>query len=32
MNQNMMEPLFMLNYETGNIDGWLAESYTPMTT
>jgi peptide/nickel transport system substrate-binding protein len=28
MNQNLMEPLFMLNYETGNIDGWLAESYT----
>ena len=28
MNQNMMEPLFMLNYETGKIDGWLAESYT----
>ncbi len=27
MNQNMMEPLFMLNYETGEIDGWLAESY-----
>ncbi|MEM7127532.1 MAG: ABC transporter substrate-binding protein [Chloroflexota bacterium] len=27
MNQNMMEPLFMLNYETGDIDGWLAESY-----
>ncbi len=27
MNQNMMEPLFMLNYETGQIDGWLAESY-----
>lgn len=27
MNQNMMEPLFMLNYETGKIDGWLAESY-----
>src|SRR5260370_32621957 len=26
MNQNLMEPLFMLNYETGNIDGWLAES------
>ena len=24
MNQNMMEPLFMLNYETGKIDGWLA--------
>jgi len=28
MNQNMMEPLFMLNYETGNIDGWLAESFS----
>src|SRR6476659_5503429 len=28
MNQNLMEPLFMLNYETGTIDGWLAESYT----
>lgn len=27
MNQNMIEPLFMLNYETGEIDGWLAESY-----
>jgi peptide/nickel transport system substrate-binding protein len=27
MNQNLMEPLFMLNYETGEIDGWLAESY-----
>jgi peptide/nickel transport system substrate-binding protein len=27
MNQNLMEPLFMLNYETGTIDGWLAESY-----
>ena len=27
MNQNLMEPLFMLNYETGKIDGWLAESY-----
>jgi peptide/nickel transport system substrate-binding protein len=27
MNQNTMEPLFMLNYETGKIDGWLAESY-----
>jgi peptide/nickel transport system substrate-binding protein len=26
MNQTMIEPLFMLNYETGNIDGWLAES------
>jgi len=28
MNQNMMEPLFMLNYETGNVDGWLAESFS----
>jgi len=28
MNQVMMEPLFMLNYETGKIDGWLAESYS----
>jgi peptide/nickel transport system substrate-binding protein len=27
MNQNMLEPLFMLNYETGGIDGWLAESF-----
>jgi peptide/nickel transport system substrate-binding protein len=28
MNQNLMEPLFMLNYETGGIDGWLAVGYT----
>jgi peptide/nickel transport system substrate-binding protein len=28
MNQNLMEPLFMLNYETGNIDGWLASGFT----
>jgi peptide/nickel transport system substrate-binding protein len=28
MNQNLMEPLFMLNYETGNVDGWLAESFS----
>src|SRR5688572_30198739 len=28
MNQNMMEPLFMLNYETGEIDGWLGESFS----
>jgi peptide/nickel transport system substrate-binding protein len=28
MNQNLMEPLFMLNYETGNIDGWLGESFS----
>src|ERR1700676_1697667 len=28
MNQNLMEPLFVLNYETGNIDGWLGESFS----
>jgi peptide/nickel transport system substrate-binding protein len=28
MNQNLMEPLFMLNYETGNIEGWLGESFS----
>ncbi len=28
MNQNLMEPLFMLNYETGQIDGWLGESFS----
>ena len=28
MNQNMMEPMFMLNYETGQIDGWLGESFS----
>src|SRR5438477_9209443 len=28
MNQNLMEPLFMLNYETGNVDGWLASGFT----
>ncbi len=32
MNQNMMEPLFMLNYETGEIDGWLAESFSANET
>ncbi|MCL4833693.1 MAG: ABC transporter substrate-binding protein [Caldilineaceae bacterium] len=32
MNQNMMEPLFMLNYETGQIDGWLAESFQANDT
>ncbi len=32
MNQNMIEPLFMLNYETGEIDGWLGESYTSNET
>src|ERR1700694_3954748 len=28
MNQKLMEPLFMLNYETGGIDGWLATGNT----
>ena len=28
MNQNLMEPLFMLNYETGKIEGWLGESFS----
>ena len=28
MNQNLMEPLFMLNYETGQVEGWLGESFT----
>jgi len=28
MNQNLMEPLFMLNYETGQVDGWLASGFT----
>ena len=28
MNQVLMEPLFLLNYETGNVDGWLAESFS----
>ena len=32
MVQNLMEPLFMLNYETGKIDGWLAESYSANAT
>ena len=32
MNQNMIEPLFMLNYETGEIDGWLAESFVANET
>src|SRR3979411_3148197 len=31
MNQNLMEPLFMLNYETGGIDGWLGTRDTPNT-
>jgi peptide/nickel transport system substrate-binding protein len=27
LHQSMMEPLFILNYETGEIMSWLAESY-----
>lgn len=27
MIETMIEPLFMLNYETGKIDGWLGESF-----
>ncbi len=32
MNQNMMEPLFMLNYETGEIEGWLGETFSSNET
>lgn len=32
MNEALMEPLFMLNYETGKVDGWLAESYEANET
>ena len=32
MTQNMMEPLFMLNYDTGKVEGWLAESYAANET
>lgn len=28
-NQAMHEPLFILNYETGEIEAWLGESFTP---
>ena len=28
-HQAMWEPLFILNYQTGNIDPWLGESFTP---
>lgn len=28
-HQSMMEPLFILNYETGEFVGWTAESMTP---
>lgn len=29
MSQAVREPLFILNYETGEIQPWLAESFTP---
>lgn len=28
-NQALMEPLFILNYESGEIEPWLGESFTP---
>ena len=29
LHQAMWEPLFILNYETGEIDSWMGESMTP---
>lgn len=31
-HQSLWEPLFLLNYETGEIQPWLAESFTPNET
>ena len=31
-HQAILEPLFMLNYETGQIQGWIGESMTPNAT
>lgn len=31
-NQALMEPLFILNYESGEIEPWLGESFTPNET
>ena len=31
-HQVVMEPLFILNYETGEIEPWLGESFTPNDT
>ena len=31
-HQAILEPLFMLNYQTGKIEPWLAESMTPNAT
>lgn len=32
LRQSMMEPLLILNYKTGELDGWLAESFTANDT
>jgi peptide/nickel transport system substrate-binding protein len=32
LRQAMMEPLMILNYKTGELDGWLAESFTANDT
>ncbi len=32
MRQAMAEPLLILNYKTGELDGWLAESFTANDT
>ncbi len=31
-HQSILEPLFILNYETGQIQGWTGESMTPNAT
>ncbi|TME99268.1 MAG: ABC transporter substrate-binding protein [Chloroflexi bacterium] len=31
-HQSILEPLFILNYETGQIQGWVGESMTPNAT
>src|SRR5438132_3482541 len=31
-HQAILEPLFILNYETGQIQGWIGESMTPNAT
>lgn len=31
-HQTILEPLFILNYQTGNIDPWLGEEMTPNET
>jgi peptide/nickel transport system substrate-binding protein len=32
LHQAMLEPLFMLNYESGQIQPWIGESMTPSAT